>query len=88
MLASLCGLQRVLGVQGVWRGDEYGIDARVAEECPEIAVCRLGAMLRSAGLASVLLAAADCHQLGIGSGVNGRCDFVVDVQSSADDGPA
>ena len=87
MLAGLCRLQRMLSMQGVGGGDEHGIDARVAQERPEITVGRLGAMLCSAGLRPVLIAAADRHQLGIGSGVDGRCDFMVDVQSSADDGP-
>ena len=77
----------MLSVQGVRRGDEHRIDARVAQEFPESVVCHLGAMLCSASLGSLLVAAADSDQLGIGSGIDGRCDFMVDVQSSADDGP-
>jgi biotin/methionine sulfoxide reductase len=61
------------------RGIEDGDVVRVFNE--------RGACLAGAVGFARAVAAVDRHQLGIGSGVNGRCDFAVHMQTSADNGP-
>jgi hypothetical protein len=87
VLPGLCCLHRVVGVQGIGRGNEHRLNAGVPQERVQVAVGGPGFVLLGKGRGALLVAAIHCHQFGVWRGVNRWGDLVIRMQSSADDGP-
>ena len=75
VLASTRCSERLRGVQGVRRGDEYRLYAWVTQECLQIAIRRFGPMLLGKGLGASLVPAIDGYQIRIWGGVERRGNF-------------
>jgi hypothetical protein len=88
MLSSPRCSERLRGVQGVWRGDEHRLHARVAQQRLQITIRRFSPMLLGKGFSASLVPAINGHQLGIWGRVERRGNFDIGMQSCRDDGPA